>query len=126
MVSLYIPSSKRTPEISFNTNGDLSITGVSIPENVNSFYQPAFDWIDKLSSNCPQKISIHIDFEYLNTSSTSMVLRLLKKIVSLPINKIDLEVIWKHESDDEDMKEQGVILQNLIDHPFKFENKPAF
>ncbi len=126
MVNLFIAASKRTPEISFKTDGHLSITGVSIPENVNSFYQPALDWIEKLSLDCPPKLVVSFDFEYLNTSSTSLVLRLLKKIVSLPINKIDLHVIWKHDSDDDDMKEQGVILQNLIDHPFNFEYKPTF
>lgn len=121
MDNLHILATKRTPEIHFKADGDLLIKGVSIPENVIEFYKPAMDWLEKLKPNCPQKINLSINFEYLNTSSTSHVLKLLKKVLELPVQKMNLNITWLHDDDDDDMIEQGSIMQNIINHPFLFQ-----
>lgn len=121
MNNLFIAATKRTPEISFNTNGQLSISGISIPENVNDFYKSAFDWLDDFYHDHPNRLSLTIQFEYLNTSSTSCILKILRKIKSIAGQTTKLFIVWKYESDDDDMLEQGNILQHLVDHKFTFE-----
>ena len=121
MENLNIVATKRTPEIKFNTCGNLSINGVSIPENVNVFYQPALEWLDQFKETHPENLNITIQFEYMNTSSTSYILKLLKRMVHIPKEKKSVNIKWKYEADDDDMYEQGNILQCLIDHKFEFE-----
>jgi hypothetical protein len=80
MKNLVIASTKKTPEIIFKTNGDLMISGNSLPTNIDSFYQPIINWIEELIATSPKKISIAFDLEHVNTSSTRMILQILRTL----------------------------------------------
>jgi hypothetical protein len=123
MEDLKIPATKRTPEINFSDNGELCIKGISTPENVTTFYQPVFDWLEEFKSAKPKLIRIIFDFDYLNTSTTSIILRFLRRVVDMKTNGTDIEIIWYYEEDEDDMAEQGSVLQDLISHPIRIQSK---
>ncbi|MDZ4665925.1 MAG: SiaC family regulatory phosphoprotein [Bacteroidota bacterium] len=121
MESIFIKGTKRTPEISLKLNGFMSINGISIPEDATEFYRATMEWLDKYEKIGPENINLRINFVYINTTSTSMMLRILKKIFSVCSIKENLKIIWTYEQDDSDMYEQGKVLEKLVGHSFEFE-----
>ncbi|MDP3555972.1 MAG: SiaC family regulatory phosphoprotein [Bacteroidota bacterium] len=121
MRNLFINATKRTPQIDFRTNGELTIVGSSLPENAKGFYTPVIDWLDEFKLLFPSQVSLVIDVDYFNTSSTRIVLKILKLLNNL--QNLILDIVWVYEQGDEDMLEQGQILSDLIERPFRFEEK---
>ncbi len=123
MESIYIKGTRRTPEISFKINGFLAINGVSIPEDANEFYKSTMEWLDKFEKLEPENVNFKINFVYINTTSTSIILKILRKVFEVAKDKENLKIIWTYEQDDDDMYEQGKVLERLVGHPFRFEAK---
>ncbi len=123
MENLFIKGTRRTPEINFRLNGLLTIKGMSIPENVIDFYKPAIDWIEKAKKIEPEQIHLTVDLDYLNTSTSSHLLKLFRKVVEVPENKDKVKIIWKYDPEEEDILEQGKIYENILKHPFEFVKK---
>ena len=121
MESIFIKGTKRTPEINFKLNGFLSINGISIPEDASEFYRTTMEWLDKYQKLDPENVHLRINFVYINTTSTSMILRILKKIFSVCENKENLKIVWTYEKEDSDMFDQGKVLEKLVGHNFIFE-----
>ena len=121
MESIFIKGTKRTPEINFKLNGFLSINGISIPEDATEFYRATMEWLDKYQKLDPENINLRINFVYINTTSTSMILRILKKIFSVCEIKENLKIVWTYEKQDSDMFDQGKVLEKLVGHTFIFE-----
>lgn len=121
MESIFIKGTKRIPEISLKLNGFMSINGISIPEDATEFYRTTMEWLDKYEKLDPENINLRINFVYINTTSTSMMLRILKKVFAVCSNKDNLKIVWTYETDDSDMFEQGKVLEKLVGHSFDFE-----
>lgn len=121
MKNLVIASTKKTPEIIFRTTGDLMITGSSLPGDVHKFYNPILLWLEELKAKKPKKITITFELEHVNTSGTRMVLQILRTLNSIKEEKNYLTIIWKYDYDDSDMLEQGEALEEILQHPFIFE-----
>jgi len=63
---------------------------------------------------------IQIKLEYFNSSSAKYLLTILKKLSHFYQNGTDIKVHWFYETDDEDMKEAGEQMSDIIKMPFKF------
>jgi len=123
MENLYIKGTKRTPEISFKVSGLLSIKGMSIPENVVDFYKPAIEWMENAKKIDPEQVHLVIDLDYFNTSTSSHLLKLFRKVVDIPEDKNSVKIIWKYDAEEEDMLEQGKMYEGIIKHPFEYVKK---
>lgn len=118
MKNLLIKATNRTPEIDFNTNGQLKITGNSYPEDVIQFYEPVLDWLDEYVYLINHEIKLDVALNYINTMSTKAILNLITKINSSSKNTVN--VSWIYEIDDQDMQEMGEDLQNITQLKFDF------
>lgn len=117
METLFISGTDCTPKVVFNSNGNLLLSGRSMPEDVKKFYFPLIDWVVNIETE-----TIHLDlkFEYLNTSSSKEVLELLKCLDSNYKVK-EIVVNWYYEFDDFDILELGEIYkENLNRSAFQF------
>jgi len=123
MESIFIKGTKRTPEIVFKINGFLAINGVSIPEDANAFYKSTIDWLENYKKLDPENIHFKLNFVYMNTTSTSIILKILKKIFTICDVTKNIKIIWTYEKGDDDMYQQGKILEKLVGHEFTFEEK---
>jgi len=123
MESIFIKGTKRTPEIVFKINGFLAINGTSIPEDANEFYKSTIDWLENYKKLDPENINFKLNFVYMNTTSTSIILKILKKIFTICENTKNIKIIWTYEKGDDDMYQQGKILEKLVGHSFIFEEK---
>lgn len=115
MENIELEGTDRTPKVTFNANqGQMEISGRSIPENSISFYKPLFDWIDNYVANPQQSTQVAFNLEYFNTSSSKCILDMLRKLESLPQSGHNAQVKWYFDEGDEDMEESGNDFKSLI------------
>ncbi|TNE54246.1 MAG: DUF1987 domain-containing protein [Bacteroidetes bacterium] len=115
MKKLIILPSQDSPEVRFDPAGHLSISGISVPENVNLFYQEIFEWIEEFKSNMPSEVILDLKLEYMNTSSVKMIVALLKELHQYcEAEQSKFQVNWICDQDDEDLIEEGELLEESV------------
>lgn len=125
MKNFVISAEKKTPEIVFKANGELRISGNSRPEDGKNFYKAAFDWIEDFKEFGPEKITLTLDLDYINSVSVRILLTMLQTLKQIVEDKKAFKVIWKYDNNDLDMLDQGKILEKSLQHTFEFIEKPV-
>lgn len=120
MENLEIEKTTQTPTVIFNTDGNFVIRGISTPDNVHKFYQPIFDWVNEFKNSNPSHINFKLEIDYLNTSSTRIMVELLKLLNSFSINNTKINISWAYEDGDDDMRELGEDLMTSSKTEFQF------
>ena len=114
-----IVGTPNTPGIEFDLKkGILEISGRSIPENSIEFYNPLFSALDNYINNPKDVTFINIQLEYYNSSSSSCLLSVFKKLEKLNKGNGKVSVNWIYEENDEDILSAGKNFQGMIDLPF--------
>jgi hypothetical protein len=109
-----------TPGVTLDAGSDLfEISGRSLPEDVNAFYKPIIDWMDKYNTSPNPKTIFNFKLVYFNTASSKMLLDILMKLEELYKTGKDVTVCWHYPDDDEDMKEAGEEYADIVDVPFE-------
>lgn len=110
-----VEKTKKTPSILFDQSvGKLEITGYSLPNNSQEFYQPLFELVHEYVSN-PQPITeLVFHIEYFNTSSSKLILHLLTEFDILVSMGKELSITWYVDEEDSDMFEAGEAYQSSI------------
>ncbi len=120
MKDLIIKGEAKTPTVKFNfQNGELLISGRSIPENSVEFYEPIIQWLEEYKASNGGGLKVDIKLEYFNTSSSKCILDLFKKLEELNEVKKAIAIQWYFEADDEDMEEAGQDFQAIINVPME-------
>jgi methylthioribose-1-phosphate isomerase len=119
MENLIIASTLKSPGVTFNTNGDLLIAGKSIPEDSNNYYKPLFAWLEEFKKTSPTAINLTLKLEYMNTSSVRIILKFLQNLVAMSKENVKLKITWVYDFDDDDICEQGEIIQESIKFPIE-------
>jgi len=99
-----------TPAVTFAENSKLLIKGRSIAEDVLKFYQPLIDWAGKLNIS---SLTVDINLEYVNSSSSKKLFSLLK-VLDTNTSIKDLTINWFYEEGDEDSLEKGRFYEKLL------------
>jgi len=120
MKKLKIKKTPKTPEILFNPNGILEISGVSVPENSMAFYKSIINWVKDYTESPAEETELIFKLEYINTSSLQFVYDILSVLSSLNNEPNKVKVTWYYMDDDIDMKETGEDYDETIDLPFNF------
>ncbi len=115
-----IKGSPKTPTITFDlVQGEMEISGRSIPENSIDFYRPLLDSIDKYSSIAKPVTTVNIKLEYLNTASSKCILDVFRKLETIHKAGSAIIVNWYYEDDDDEMLEAGEEYSFSVSVPFK-------
>ncbi len=121
MNSLAIEGTNKTPRITADPQqGLIEIKGRSHPENTAEFYRPLMDWVDEYISSPLEKTTINIDLEYFNTSSSKVLLMILRKFEAIENSKDKVLVNWYYEDGDEDDLETGEYYSQILELTFKY------
>jgi hypothetical protein len=130
MNKFYLEETEFTPEISLDLETrKFLFKGVSRPEDVFKFFQPAVNWLKELDqdilTHTNAKYDIHdltIDFHlsYFNSSSSKMLLQILEIIKKIQNKDIEVTVNWYYDASDEQMYDDGMDLSESVDLPFNF------
>jgi len=117
--NLTIEPTKKTPRIILEP-GRIFITGRSIPENSNIFYQPVHEWISRYMSEWKGTTDIILAFEFINTTSIRWIYTILKEVAEIiyMLNS-QVKISWYYEEGDEDMYDLGSIISTLVRCPFR-------
>ena len=115
-----IEPGRNTPLISLRPDGNMKISGRSIHENVEEFYQPSFDWVEEYLLNPPETTCIDIQLEYFNSASAKYIIKLLQKFRLVLFKNKKLIINWFYEEGDEDILERGEYFASVLDVSFNF------
>ncbi len=130
MKNFLIEATEFTPEILFDLEKrKLSFKGVSRPEDVFKFYQPAIKWLKELEDNIKNRTDtryvipvLHVEFRlmYFNSASSKMLLQMLEIIKHINQMGIEVNIDWYYDVNDEAMYDDGNDLSEAVDLPFNF------
>ncbi|MBC7412810.1 MAG: DUF1987 family protein [Bacteroidia bacterium] len=129
---LIIDRTEYTPSISFSVNAkDFMIVGEARPENAGKFFEPVLLWLKNFSETAHndesfkqnKSVKVYFILDYFNSSSIKYLYDVLKQLEFIKPYLFSLEIVWSHESSDEDMYENGVEFSKIIDVPFIFEKR---
>lgn len=101
-------------------NGNLVIAGNSYPANSTEFYMPIIDWYEKkLKENSLNSIKIEFYYNYINTSSTKLVIHLLDLLEPFYSAGGKCQIYWHHDAEDVNIRDIGQDLRNYVNIPFE-------
>jgi hypothetical protein len=116
MDSLFIKPTADTPKVAFESTGELTMEGRSLPENPNIFYDPLLKWAEQCTL---PNIIFNLRLEYFNTASSKLIFNLLKRFIDNSAIK-EILVKWHYETGDLDSLEMGQQYQFLLKIPFEY------
>ena len=118
METLKLKKTDDTPEIILDkSHGIFEISGRSLPEDSVAFYSPVFQWIRQYQSEPNQATEFVFKLDYANTASS----KIIQDILSVLERIKGVTIVWYHLEDDEDMKDMGEELSELVEIPFEFK-----
>lgn len=84
MKNLFIEPTAKTPQIDLNcVNGELILSGRSIPENANDLYDNVFKWVHEYIADPRQITNLRLNLEYFNTSSSIWLAKIVKALSTI-------------------------------------------
>ncbi len=115
--NLIIEQTDKTPLIDFNyLNGELILSGKSIPINAPRIFEPLLEWVNDYVKNPRQTTNLRLNLEYFNTASSIWLAKIVKALsgITKPENILILHVYFSIEDFDDidDIKDD---LSPLID-----------
>lgn len=118
MESLYIESTKETPEILFDPeNGFLKLKGQSYPENAFKFYEPILTLLDEYMKK-DASLTLHFELPYINTSSSKCIMMLLEKLEEAYEEGKEITINWYYDEENEIELECAEEFSEDIEIPF--------
>lgn len=110
-----VEGTEKSPSIILNKDeGLIEVRGKSIPENTREFYYPFNRWLTEYSYAPAEKTEVTVALQYMNSSSSVVITRLIKLLDDMIGLKSDVTVKWYYERDDIEMKEQGEYYQSIM------------
>jgi hypothetical protein len=97
--------------------GIIYFGGSSLPENVLEVYNPVLIWLDEYIANPNPATKVEFFFEYLNTASSHMIMRVFHKITELKNVCEKLTIHWYYPTGDLDMRHFGEELAEITNYP---------
>jgi len=107
MENLIIEETKYTPKIVLDTNGIISLTGKSYPENTFEFYEPMMKWIENyFQTDSIGMTTINIEITYFNSSSSKLFFDFFDLLEE---NSKDNKIVinWIYDEENESAEEAG-------------------
>jgi hypothetical protein len=120
MERLLVEATPKSPLIHMDADkGIIELKGRSTPEDIDKVYLPVFSWVEKYLSNPKPKTLVNFHFEYFNSSTTKVLMRLINKLLLAHKSECtQLKINWMYF--DEDMLEYGEDFEELTGMKFNF------
>lgn len=98
-----------TPEVVFNMlENTLTVSGECYPENALDFFAPLLGQMKHhFEAGKGKKFQVSIDIHYVNTLGTKALQNMLAFLDTQAATGSDIEVVWKHDPEDDALEELG-------------------
>lgn len=121
MELINIKGTDDTPNVILDKdNAQFEISGRSLPEDVNMFYEPILEWIDGYSEAPCDETIFNFKLEYFNTASSKIILDILLKFEEIVENDHKVVINWHYHEEEEDMLEAGEEYADIVEIPFEY------
>ena len=116
MEKLKIESTEDSPQIILERESNiLEISGRSLPEDVNTFYEPMMSWIEEYAKDPLDVTVFSFKLTYFNTASSKIILDILTHFEEMIEEGHKVMVRWHYLEEDEDMLEAGEEYSEMVD-----------
>ena len=118
MDNIRIEATERTPEIDFSfADNTYALRGESYPEDINDFFGPLVDSLEKHLSNTGEE-DVTFDFEliYFNSSSAKIMMILFELLDDAARRGNRVSINWIYEHDDDNMQDLGEEFGEELQH----------
>ena len=115
---LFIKGTEDTPEIILDReNAVFMISGRSLPENVNNFFTPVYEWIMEYFNDPLTETVISINLEYFNSATAKKIVEFLLLIEAQFDKGCLIKIIWRYKRNDFTMQRKGEELLSIFKIP---------
>jgi hypothetical protein len=123
MIQPYLfPQTSDKPQVILDSyNNIFEIKGKSYPENVNLFFNPILDWLEKYAKNPNEESIFIVNLDYCNSSSYKKIVEMILIFEKIYKQGRTAKIIWYHKEDDESIKERGEDIKMVLDIPFEIK-----
>lgn len=115
---LYLEATQDTPRIFLNQKeGVFEVSGRSLPEDSETFYQPVIDWLNQYAEAPNPSTVFSFNLKYFNSASSKLiydVLETLRKVKGASVQ-------WMYQKDDEDILDAGKEFEEEFALPFSYK-----
>lgn len=120
MKKIQLEGSMDSPNVTLDKDsGVFEITGKSLPENVNSFYDPIIGWFEEYFQAPNTETLVSMKMDYINTASSKVLLSLFLLFEKASLEGKAIKVNWFYQEDDEDMYDVGEEYSEIVNVPFE-------
>ncbi len=112
--------SSNTPGVVLKKEGYIRLSGRSIHENPDRFFEPLVAWVEEYVRKAPPVTTVDIQLEYFNSSSAKYILTMLQILSGLLDSGKRLRINWSYEQGDDDILERGQYYSSVLGIPFNF------
>ena len=124
MDRLKLEPSHETPEILIDPQSrEIKIIGNSFPPDPSKFYFEVIKWLDIFYSNLTSPSKVIVELNYFDRSSYGYLMKIIRKMEDISKKGSRISLIWYYQKDDEDIKELGKSLKEILSLNFKVEEK---
>jgi hypothetical protein len=124
MKKLDIKEGQHTPGIILDPDEmNFNISGSSLPEDVEKFYQPVIGWLDEFIENIPdpdKPLKVSVRFNYYNSGSMRYIAEIFKRIKRINDKNVDTVVKWFYDEEDDLLLEAGQDLEEVTGLHFEY------
>ena len=102
--NLFVEQTDKTPLIDFNyLNGEMILSGKSIPINAPRIFEPLLEWVNEYVKNPRQNTNLRLNLEYFNTASSIWLAKIVKALsgISKPECVLFLHIYFPIEDFDD-------------------------
>ncbi len=118
LIKIEIPEGIDTPYVLLDPGaGICEISGKSYPENISAFYTKIVNWFDEYSIWGEKDLIINMKLIYFNSSTQKVFTQIFEKLIGC---EFAISVNWHYPTEDEEIFENGKIIQSITDIKFRF------
>jgi hypothetical protein len=115
---LYLEATQDTPKVMLNhRDGIFEISGRSIFDDAEAFYNPVIDWLTKYAQSPNPSTVFSFQLKYFNSSSSKLIYNILYVLKEIKGAQIE----WCYHKDDDDILEAGQELEEEMEVKFKYK-----
>jgi hypothetical protein len=120
METLKIQGTEDSPQVLLDSGENIfELSGRSLPEDVNTFYEPVLSWIEEYAKSPQENTIFNFRLTYFNTASSKVILDILSQFEEMIEDGHKVLVKWHFPDEDEDMQEAGEEYAEMVDVPFE-------
>ena len=120
MEALKIVGTEDSPQVILDLDATImELEGRSLPEDVNTFYEPVLSWLEEYSKSPLDNTVFNFKLTYFNTASSKVILDILTQFEEMIEDGHQVLVRWHFPEEEEDMQEAGEEFADMVDVPFE-------